>query len=43
MEFDFPEQEGTGIAKLIPNASPEVQEIITKMLYYDQANRMSAS
>lgn len=43
MEFDFPEQQGSGIVKLIPNASPDVQEIITKMLYYDQANRMSAS
>jgi len=35
MEFDFPEQEGTGIEKLIPNSSPEVQDIITKMLCYD--------
>jgi len=23
MEFDFPEQNGTGLEKLIPNASPE--------------------
>lgn len=43
MEFDFAEQEGTGIEKLIPNASPDVTEIIVKMLMYDQAQRMSAS
>jgi len=35
MEFDFKEQEGTGIEKLIPNASQEVLEIITKLLHYD--------
>jgi len=42
MEFNFPKKEGTGIAKLIPNVSPEAQEIITKMLNYDHSNRMSA-
>ena len=42
MEFNFPAKAGTGIAKLIPNASPEVQEIITKLLVYDQSTRMSA-
>lgn len=42
MEFDFPEQQGTGVEKLIPNASPDVLEVITKMIAYDQANRMSA-
>lgn len=41
MEFNFPKKEASGIAKLIPNASQEVQEIITKMLYYDNSNRMS--
>jgi renal tumor antigen len=35
MEFNFPQKEGTGIGKLIPNVSPEVQEIITKLLNYD--------
>lgn len=43
MEFNFPQKEGTGIAKLIPNVSPDVQEIITKLLSYDQATRMSCS
>ena len=42
MEFNFPPKEGSGIAKLIPNVSPDVQEIITKMLIYDNSNRMSA-
>ncbi len=43
MEFDFKEQVGTGIEKLIPaNVSPDVQEIIVKLLAYDQTNRMSA-
>ena len=42
MEFDFPHKEGSGIAKLIPNVSPDAQEIITKMLYYDNSTRMSA-
>ena len=42
MEFNFPKKEGTGIAKLIPNVSPEATEIITKLLVYDNSNRMSA-
>ena len=42
MEFNFPTKEGSGIAKLIPNVSPEATEIITKLLVYDNSNRMSA-
>ena len=42
MEFNFPPKEGSGIAKLIPNVSPDAQEIITRMLSYDNSNRMSA-
>lgn len=42
MEFNFTKKEGSGIAKLIPNVSPEAQEIITKLLIYDNSNRMSA-
>jgi renal tumor antigen len=42
MEFNFPPKEGSGIAKLIPNVSPEAQEIITRMLIYDHSERMSA-
>jgi len=42
MEFNFVPKEGSGIAKLIPNVSPEATEIITKMLKYDNSHRMSA-
>ena len=42
MEFNFAPKEGSGIAKLIPNVSPDAQEIITKLLVYDNSNRMSA-
>jgi len=42
MEFNFEPKEGSGIAKLIPNVSPDAQEIITRMLSYDNSNRMSA-
>ncbi len=42
MEFNFPKKEGTGIAKLIPNVSPEASEVITKLLIYNMDNRMSA-
>lgn len=42
MEFNFPKKEGTGIAKLIPNVSPDASEVIIKMLEYNSDNRMSA-
>lgn len=42
MEFNFPKKDGTGIAKLIPHASPDVSEVIIKMLIYNSDNRMSA-
>jgi renal tumor antigen len=42
MEFNFPRKEGTGIAKLIPNVSPDATDVITKMLNYTIDNRMSA-
>ena len=37
MEFNFEPKQGTGIAKLIPNVTPEAQEIITKLLIYDNS------
>jgi renal tumor antigen len=43
MEFNFPAVEGTGIPKLIPHASAEVQDIICKLLIYNPDNRISAS
>ena len=42
MEFNFDKKIGSGIAKLIPNVSPDAQEVITKLLVYDNSNRMSA-
>ena len=42
MEFNFGQKSGSGIAKLIPNASPDAQEIIVKMLAYNMDHRMSA-
>ena len=42
MEFNFPKKEGTGLAKLAPNISPEAQDIISKLLAYNSDNRISA-
>lgn len=42
MEFNFPKKEGTGIAKLIPHVSPDITEVIVKMLAYNGDHRMSA-
>ncbi len=35
MEFNFPKKEGSGIAKLAPNVTPDAQEIIVRMLAYN--------
>jgi len=43
MEFNFPTVEGTGIGKLIPQASPEVVDLISKLLIYNPDNRITAS
>lgn len=44
MEFNFPTvEQGTGIAKLIPNASPEATDLILKLLVYNPDNRITAS
>jgi len=43
MEFDFPTVEGTGITKLIPHASTDVQDLIVKLLVYNPDNRITAS
>ena len=43
MEFNFPQVEGTGLVKLIPHASAEVQDLICKMLIYNPDNRITAS
>lgn len=43
MEFNFPNVEGTGIPKLIPHASPEVQDLIVQLLIYNPDHRITAS
>ena len=43
MEFNFPHVEGTGIGMLVPQASPEVVDLIKKLLIYNPDNRISAS
>ena len=43
MEFNFPVVEGTGIQKLIPHASPEVHDLIQKLLIYNPDNRITAT
>lgn len=42
MDFNFPPKEGTGIAKLIPHASPECIELVSKLLEYNPDDRLSA-
>ena len=43
MEFNFPHVEGKGIGRLIPQASPEVVDLIEKMLIYSPDHRINAS
>ena len=42
-EFRTRRVEGQGIAKLIPQASPEVIDLIEKLLIYNADNRITAS
>jgi renal tumor antigen len=42
MEFNFPQHEGTGIAKLLKNVSPECLDLIEKMLIYNPDERLTA-
>jgi renal tumor antigen len=44
MEFNFAHvEQGTGIAKLLTNASPEAVDLILKLLVYNPDNRITAS
>jgi len=43
MEFNFPTKSGTGIAELIPHVSKGGQDLINKLLIYNQDNRITAS
>ncbi|OQS00834.1 serine/threonine protein kinase [Achlya hypogyna] len=42
IDFNFAHDEGTSIAKLIPHASPEAVDLMTKMLVYDPSKRTNA-
>lgn len=42
MAFDFPQKQGTGLAKLLPNASPEAMDLLSKLLVYDENERIAA-
>ncbi|KAH3757237.1 long flagella protein [Pelomyxa schiedti] len=42
MNFNFLHTEGTGIARLLPNATPECLDLLTKMLIYNPEDRISA-
>eukprot|EP00350_Pseudokeronopsis_sp_OXSARD2_P006466 CAMPEP_0170557700 /NCGR_PEP_ID=MMETSP0211-20121228/29351_1 /TAXON_ID=311385 /ORGANISM="Pseudokeronopsis sp., Strain OXSARD2" /LENGTH=82 /DNA_ID=CAMNT_0010868949 /DNA_START=635 /DNA_END=883 /DNA_ORIENTATION=+ len=44
MEFNFPQVDsGSGIENLLPNASKEAIDILTKLLIYNPDNRITAS
>ena len=43
MELNFTHAEGTGVMKLIPHASEEVKDFITKLLIYNPDNRITSS
>jgi renal tumor antigen len=42
MDFDFPQKQGTGITKLLPHASPDALDLMTKLLIYNPDDRASA-
>ncbi|ETL83496.1 CMGC/RCK protein kinase [Phytophthora nicotianae] len=42
IDFNFPKEEGTNIAKLIPHASPAAIDLMNRMLAYDPSKRMNA-
>ncbi|KAH9601529.1 Protein kinase domain [Trypanosoma melophagium] len=42
MDFEFPQKQGTGLAKLLPNASREALDLLTKLLTYNEEQRGTA-
>ncbi|OWZ21420.1 CMGC/RCK protein kinase [Phytophthora megakarya] len=42
IDFNFPKEDGTNIAKLIPHASAAAIDLIHRMLAYDPSKRMNA-
>ncbi|BBN01677.1 renal tumor antigen [Marchantia polymorpha subsp. ruderalis] len=41
-DFKFPQQDGTGIGRLIPHASPACVELLNRLLAYNPDDRLSA-
>eukprot|EP00747_Dinoflagellata_sp_TGD_P094302 gnl/TRDRNA2_/TRDRNA2_166063_c1_seq1.p1 gnl/TRDRNA2_/TRDRNA2_166063_c1~~gnl/TRDRNA2_/TRDRNA2_166063_c1_seq1.p1 ORF type:complete len:576 (-),score=118.15 gnl/TRDRNA2_/TRDRNA2_166063_c1_seq1:238-1965(-) len=42
MDFNFPEKRGSGIERLIPHASPELVDLMKKLIRYDPDERILA-
>jgi renal tumor antigen len=42
VNFDFPAAKGIGISQLVPHASAECVDLITRLLRYDWSERMTA-
>lgn len=42
MDFNFPQKEGTGVARLIPHISADCLDLMLKMLAYNPEDRISA-
>jgi renal tumor antigen len=42
MDFEFPQKTGTGITRLLPHASPDALDLMTKLLIYNPDDRISA-
>jgi renal tumor antigen len=42
ISFDFPPQKGVGIAQLVPHASADCVDLLTKMLKYDASERITS-
>lgn len=42
MEFDFPLKRGTGLEKLLPNATKDCIDLLYKLLTYDPSKRITA-
>jgi renal tumor antigen len=43
MEFNFPDRKYSGISKLIPHVSQEIQELILNMIKYNPDERITAA
>ncbi|KAG5492917.1 hypothetical protein JKF63_01497 [Porcisia hertigi] len=42
MDYDFPQKQGTGLAKLLPHVSAEALDLMKKLLTYDEEHRCTA-